>query len=715
MLDQKDKIPTTLGRQQVDIVATITRRMKPGAAPKGPKGRAAQQAKLDLEGRAGGAAGEADEADDSTGDDDELYDISLSSDTPIDRGWYTETLDHSADAVDLSRAATGINLLWNHNSDQPIGRISDLKVGKDGDSRKLNGTAKFYSHAGAQEKRSMVDEGLREVSVGYTVSSYEYTPGTAKAGDAYVAKRWTPLEASLAPVPADNSVSISSRAADGEQRFPVSISVRSTETNAAPAVQQERTTMNETERAAADLAAAKQKEPTEIARLARTHGMSDKVADWLAEGKTLNEVRGIILDAKANTGAAETLRSSTTTGLDLPAKEAREYSYSRAILAAAELREGRKTENCLELEVSTALERTIPGTYARKGGLLIPTSLRNSGIQEFAGGGASQGKALRAMLTQLSRSGTLDSATVNALKEVVFTEYGGELIEILRNMAMVISMGARMLTGLGGPVAFPRQLTDSIAQWIAENPGSGGQVTNSNPTTDLVTLAPHTLMASSAYSRQLLVQASIDVEAFVRSSISAAHALALDLAAIHGTGLNNQPLGIYNQVGVGTVDYTAGVFGVTGNKIAYAGLIQQEVLVANANALLGTLGYMTTPSIGGDAKNSLKFPGAAVAQGAPLWDGPLADGEMNGYRARCTNQISKTMGASGAPSGGTNHGLIYGNWADVLIGSFGGAMEMIVDPYSLKKQGLIEVTSFQMADVAIRHPGSFAVGINLAA
>ena len=73
------------------------------------------------------------------------------------------------------------------------------------------------------------------------------------------------------------------------------------------------------------------------------------------------------------------------------------------------------------------------------------------------------------------------------------------------------------------------------------------------------------------------------------------------------------------------------------------------------------------------------------------------------------------MGSGGAPTGGTNHGLIYGNWADVLIGQFGGAMEMIVDPYSLKKQGLIEVTSFQMADVAIRHPGSFAVGINLAA
>jgi HK97 family phage major capsid protein len=355
----------------------------------------------------------------------------------------------------------------------------------------------------------------------------------------------------------------------------------------------------------------------------------------------------------------------------------------------------------------------MPNSYKRHGGLFIPTSLRNSGIKETQGTRGISA-ATRAVLVEATRAGVIDSNTVNALKEVVFTEYGGELIEILRNMAMVVSMGARVLSGLSSPIAFPRQLTDAIAQWIAENPGAGGAVTGTNPTTDLVTLNPHTLMANSAYSRQLLVQSSIDVEAFVRTSIAAAHALALDLAAIHGTGQGNQPLGIYNQVGVATVDFSSASFG-TSNKIAYTGCVQMEVLVANANALLGTLGYMTTPGIAGDAKTTLKFPAAAIAQGGVLWEGQLQSGNLNGYRAVATNQVSKTMGTGGLPSGGSNHGLIYGNWADVLIGQFGGAMEMIVDPYSLKKQGLVEVTSFQMADVAIRHPGSFAVSINLQA
>jgi hypothetical protein len=44
--------------------------------------------------------------------------------------------------------------------------------------------------------------------------------------------------------------------------------------------------------------------------------------------------------------------------------------------------------------------------------------------------------------------------------------------------------------------------------------------------------------------------------------------------------------------------------------------------------------------------------------------------------------------------------LIIGEW---------GVLELLVDPYRLKKQGLIEVTSFMMADVGLRHPEAFAV------
>src|ERR1700733_7000154 len=185
MIDKQVRMPTTLPVQYVDTIATITRRTKTAEQLEAAKKRAEELAKKRA---AGDAAADDPEADGGEGDD-EVYDISLSSDTPISRGWYTETLDHSKDAVNLDRAKGGLNLLWNHNADQPIGRINNLST-KGG---KLNGEMRFFSTPAAQEKRTMVNEGMREVSVGYSVETYEYTPGNADSGDSYTANRWTPL------------------------------------------------------------------------------------------------------------------------------------------------------------------------------------------------------------------------------------------------------------------------------------------------------------------------------------------------------------------------------------------------------------------------------------------------------------------------------------------------------------------------------------------
>jgi hypothetical protein len=83
-----------------------------------------------------------------------------------------------------------------------------------------------------------------------------------------------------------------------------------------------------------------------------------------------------------------------------------------------------------------------------------------------------------------------------------------------------------------------------------------------------------------------------------------------------------------------------------------------------------------------------------------IWTGNFQDGEIAGYKAAATNQVSKTLGA------GSDHGLVFGNWNDVMIGLW-QAMEVIVDPYSKKKRGLVELTSFQMGDVLLRRGVSF--------
>jgi hypothetical protein len=45
----------------------------------------------------------------------------------------------------------------------------------------------------------------------------------------------------------------------------------------------------------------------------------------------------------------------------------------------------------------------------------------------------------------------------------------------------------------------------------------------------------------------------------------------------------------------------------------------------------------------------------------------------------------------------------------MVIGIWGGGFELVVDPFTLKKQNMIELTSFAMTDVVLKYPQAFVV------
>jgi len=126
---------------------------------------------------------------------------SLSSETPVQRWFGQEVLVHSPDAVDLSRAADGLPLLFSHNSDQPIGVVRDVRL----DGGKLRGTLHFSQNARAMEVWADVAGGfLRNVSIGYRVNTLEEQANS----DTVRVTNWSLLEASVVSVPADPSVGV---------------------------------------------------------------------------------------------------------------------------------------------------------------------------------------------------------------------------------------------------------------------------------------------------------------------------------------------------------------------------------------------------------------------------------------------------------------------------------------------------------------------------
>jgi hypothetical protein len=132
-------------------------------------------------------------------------------------------------------------------------------------------------------------------------------------------------------------------------------------------------------------------------------------------------------------------------------------------------------------------------------------------------------------------------------------------------------------------------------------------------------------------------------------------------------------------------------------------IVDLETKLTSANVPITTPGYLTTPGLRGKLKQT------QIATNYPLmvWQG----NELNGYPATYSNQMPSNL--SKGASNGILHAMIFGNWSDLIIGEW-GVLEIIVDPYRLKKQGVIEITSFVMIDIGVRYPVSFAAAVDCA-
>lgn len=143
----------------------------------------------------------------------ETFSAALSSDAPIDQWFGREILIHTPEAVNLERAENGLPLLWNHDRNEPIGRCYDLTV--EG-GRLRAGRIAWSQRARAQEVMQDVKDGmLGEMSIAYTLDEYreEVAPDGAYV---VIVDRWTVLEASITPVPADHTVGIGRSRTQGD-------------------------------------------------------------------------------------------------------------------------------------------------------------------------------------------------------------------------------------------------------------------------------------------------------------------------------------------------------------------------------------------------------------------------------------------------------------------------------------------------------------------
>jgi hypothetical protein len=283
--------------------------------------------------------------------------------------------------------------------------------------------------------------------------------------------------------------------------------------------------------------------------------------------------------------------------------------------------------------------------------------------------------------------------SVGGYPQVVQTTVGDQVIPFLRAKTVCGRLGATLLDGLTGPnVKLTRATVGTTASWLPEI-GAGA---DTDPSFDSFTATPKRIQGSTVISRQLVYQSSPDIEAFIANAI----AVAVDNAALNGTGTAPQPMGIlhYPFNALGSYTYASRSANVTfGGPASWANvLLFEKILEQGLITNDGTFGYATDPLCRDKWQQTTKTTGA-TAYPVYLWEntGDASDvfGRVNGRRAISSTQLS----------GGQ---VIFAKWSGMLICSWIG-LDIIVDPFSLATTAEIRVRVSLLADIQFRYPLAF--------
>jgi len=382
----------------------------------------------------------------------------------------------------------------------------------------------------------------------------------------------------------------------------------------------------------------------EIIDLAARHNKRDLADKAISDGISVEEFRGVLLENISNNTPLE-----TPSEIGMTKEEVREFSLVKAIRAMANPSDRKAQEEAaFEFECSAEAARQY-GKDAQ--GIMLPAEVLRTWKQR-----------------DINSS---DDSTLIA------EDYrGGDFIDVLRNSSSVMQAGATMLRGLQGNVVIPKKTAASSGGWIATE---GAAAAESEFTSGSVTMSPKVIGAFTDATRLLLQQSSLDVENLIRDDLTQSIATAIDLGALAGSGTSGQPTGIANTSGINTTTFAAA-------NPTWAEIVAMESAVANDNALNGSLGYICRPADFGTLKTTEKATGTAQFVVSP-------DNSMNGYNVIRSNQV-------------TSGDFYFGNFADLLIGMYGG-LDITVDPYALSTSGGVRIVALQTVDVAVRHAVSF--------
>lgn len=259
--------------------------------------------------------------------------------------------------------------------------------------------------------------------------------------------------------------------------------------------------------------------------------------------------------------------------------------------------------------------------------------------------------------------------------------------------ASAVMSGATLLSGLTGSV-FSLPVIDSSVDadtsWVAEgDPGAQREMT-----TKVATLEPKSLIFTVVISRRLLANASVDLESDLRTHILRRTMLAIDRAALSGTG-GAAPSGLLNNSGLQVLSA-----GANGAAPTWDHLVEAEYQASIRAGTMASPMFLSSPAM----RKKLRKTQRATGLDFILSDN--ADHVM-GQNLRTSTLVPDNL--TKGTSVGNCSALIFGDLAEIVVGFWGPlAVDLLVDSRTLAKDAKVRIICRAEVGVAVRNIGAFA-------
>lgn len=285
----------------------------------------------------------------------------------------------------------------------------------------------------------------------------------------------------------------------------------------------------------------------------------------------------------------------------------------------------------------------------------------------------------------------LAEGTPSAGGYVIPTPLALQVVDLLRNQAQVHRAGAVSVTMNSATLKMARLASDVTAGWKAEN----AAMTYSDNSFQQILFTANTLIAGAKISLEM-IEDSENIDAVVSNSISKALALALDYAALYGSGTASAPTGIKNQSGV-----TLTVLGTNGYSLTDWSKFSQGISTLMQANVEGPYGAIYSARTAGELDRLVDTLGQ-----------PLRQPDLVTKMAKfASNQVPNNLTVGTAT---TTSDVFIGQWDQCMIG-YRNSMTMEISREAADSTGSaftnaqVWIRAYLRADVQLAHPQAFNV------